>query len=244
MLDMKLLYAMLSSVAAMALSSCVSRPELAHGASIDDVANNLRGKQYRFANGHGSKIPYANGEADPVFGYQALGFYFGSVRSLCSSSGGRLVAKARAQAGARAVPATLVCEAGESVRWALDVEYKGVAVYTNIDGTPWVEMTVYPTPVSAPDYQARKAVEAERRSTLAVAEADKQRSLAILANQFRAQIKSGDRFQSSSLVPGVKVTGMVVRVEGDVLFVQFDNATVGGQSTRYVRRDEVWPLDR
>jgi hypothetical protein len=36
---------------------------------------------------------------------------------------------------------------------------------------------------------------------------------------------------------------MIIRVEGNMTFVQFDNMTVSGQTTRYVQRDELEPID-
>jgi hypothetical protein len=58
-------------------------------------------------------------------------------------------------------------------------------------------------------------------------------------------LKPGDRFQwlrPSSGISGPAV-GMVVRVEGSLVFVQLDNLTVGGQQTRYIPMIELEPLD-
>ena len=36
---------------------------------------------------------------------------------------------------------------------------------------------------------------------------------------------------------------MVVRVEGALVFVQFENLTIAGQQTRYVARDQLDPFE-
>jgi hypothetical protein len=36
---------------------------------------------------------------------------------------------------------------------------------------------------------------------------------------------------------------MVVRIEGVMAFVQFDNLTISGQSTRYLPKSELEPFD-
>ena len=61
---------------------------------------------------------------------------------------------------------------------------------------------------------------------------------------FQANLKVGDRFQwAKPPGGGGPFVGMVVRVEGTLAFVQFDNLTISGQQTRYVPRVELEPFD-
>jgi hypothetical protein len=61
--------------------------------------------------------------------------------------------------------------------------------------------------------------------------------------QFQANLKPGDRFRWTA-PPGISgdVVGMVVRVEADLVFVQFDNLTIGAQATRYIPRNQLEPF--
>ena len=63
---------------------------------------------------------------------------------------------------------------------------------------------------------------------------------------FQANLKVGDRFKWASpprTVWSGPFVGMVVRVEGALAFVQFDNLTMGGQQTRYLPKVELEPFD-
>lgn len=61
---------------------------------------------------------------------------------------------------------------------------------------------------------------------------------------FQANLKAGDRFQwARAPGGGGPYVGVVVRIEGVMAFVQFDNLTISGQSTRYLQRAELEPFD-
>ena len=61
---------------------------------------------------------------------------------------------------------------------------------------------------------------------------------------FQASLKAGDRFQwARAPGGGGPYIGMVVRLEGAMAFVQFDNLTIGGQQTRYIPKIELEPFD-
>lgn len=64
--------------------------------------------------------------------------------------------------------------------------------------------------------------------------------------EFRSRLKPGDRFRWTS-PPGAvgsgPFVGMVIRVEGELVFVQFENLKIGGQQTRFVRKNEIEPFD-
>ena len=63
---------------------------------------------------------------------------------------------------------------------------------------------------------------------------------------FRAHLKAGDRFRWASPPTNVLshlIVGLVVRVEGALAFVQFENLTMSVQQTRYVPKDQLEPID-
>ena len=60
---------------------------------------------------------------------------------------------------------------------------------------------------------------------------------------FQVNLKAGDRFQwARPPGGGGPFVGMVVRLEGAMAFVQFDNLTIGGQQTRYLPKVELEPF--
>jgi hypothetical protein len=63
---------------------------------------------------------------------------------------------------------------------------------------------------------------------------------------FRASMKSGDRceWRPSNLSVSGPIVGLVVRTEGAMAYVQFQNLVIGGQSARYVPKGELVPFDR
>jgi hypothetical protein len=61
---------------------------------------------------------------------------------------------------------------------------------------------------------------------------------------FQTNLKVGDRFQwARAPGGGGPYVGIVVRIEGVMAFVQFDNLTISGQSTRYLPKGELEPFD-
>ena len=61
---------------------------------------------------------------------------------------------------------------------------------------------------------------------------------------FQARLKVGDRFKwGRAPIWGGPFVGMVVRVEGTLAFVQFDNLTFAGQQTRYLPKAELEPFE-
>ena len=106
--------------------------------------------------------------------------------------------------------------------------------------------------------QAREKAAAAQRERQAALERDRQqrikdqeieaRRIAVQwparVAAFQANLKVGDRFQwAKPPGGGGPFVGMVVRVEGTLAFVQFDNLTISGQQTRYVPKVELEPFD-
>jgi hypothetical protein len=95
--------------------------------------------------------------------------------------------------------------------------------------------------------ERQAALEQERQQRARAQEAEARRLAAewpARVAAFQANLKAGDRFQwARSPGGGGPFVGLVVRVEGAMAFVQFDNLTIGGQQTRYLPRAELEPFD-
>ena len=102
---------------------------------------------------------------------------------------------------------------------------------------------------AAAERERQAALERERQQLTKDKEAEAQRVVAqwpARVAEFRARLKAGDRFKWASppsTAWGGPFVGMVVRVEGALVFVQFENLTIAGQQTRYVARDQLDPFD-
>ena len=100
---------------------------------------------------------------------------------------------------------------------------------------------------AAAQKERQAALEQERQQRARVQEAEARKLAAerpARAAAFQANLKAGDRFQWMRSPAGIygTVVGMVVRVEGPLAFVQLDNMTIGGQSTRYIPKVELEPF--
>lgn len=97
--------------------------------------------------------------------------------------------------------------------------------------------------------ERQAALELERQQRIKDKEAEAQRVEAqwpARVAEFRSRLKAGDRFKWAS-PPGTAwggpFVGLVVRVEGALAFVQFENLTIAGQQTRYISIDQLDPFD-
>ena len=100
---------------------------------------------------------------------------------------------------------------------------------------------------AATQRERQAALEQERQQRIKVKEAEAQRVSSrwpATVAAFQANLKVGDRFQwGRAPIWGGPFVGMVVRVEGALAFVQFDNLTFAGQQTRYLPKTELEPFD-
>lgn len=60
---------------------------------------------------------------------------------------------------------------------------------------------------------------------------------------FRKNLKAGDSVQWKTSGTPVKAVGIIVRLDGDLALVQFDNATFTGKPVRYFNRSQLEPFD-
>ena len=95
--------------------------------------------------------------------------------------------------------------------------------------------------------ERQAALERDRQQRIKDQEAEARRIAAqwpARVSAFQANLKVGDRFQwARPPGGGGPFVGMVVRIEGALAFVQFDNLTISGQQTRYLPKVELEPFD-
>ncbi|MCO4095352.1 MAG: hypothetical protein HEQ37_19210 [Acidovorax sp.] len=100
---------------------------------------------------------------------------------------------------------------------------------------------------AAAQKERQAALERDRQQRIKDQEAEARRTAAqwpARVAAFQTNLKVGDRFQwARPPGGGGPYVGMVVRIEGVMAFVQFDNLTISGQSTRYLPKGELEPFD-
>lgn len=100
---------------------------------------------------------------------------------------------------------------------------------------------------AAAQKERQAALERDRQQRIKDQEAEARRSAAqwpARVAAFQTNLKVGDRFQwARAPGGGGPYVGVVVRIEGVMAFVQFDNLTISGQSTRYLPKVELEPFD-
>lgn len=166
------------------------------------------------------------------------------------------------------VPQRILCQREAVPLWALDIRYLGV---TELEFQPYlfVGLTLRTELLSPEQYASRlndEQVQAHARDAAATAQRERQAVLeqerqqrvkdaaaeaqriavqrAARVATYQANLNPGDRFQWTKPPGGDgPFVGMVVRIEGAMAFVQFDNLTIGGQSTRYLQKTELEPFD-
>lgn len=100
---------------------------------------------------------------------------------------------------------------------------------------------------AAAQRERQAVLEQERQQRSKDKEAEAQRTAALWPARvaaFQVNLRVGDRFKWGRAPQwGGPFVGMVVRVEGPLAFVQFDNLTFSGQPTRYLPKAELEPFD-
>jgi len=247
-------------------------PSVPSGASIEEFSVALNDKRYYFDVYGRISMPDLSGErTEPQKVFKGLTIALAPALEHCRRAGGvptftDLLNPYWVSTGT--VPQRILCQREAVPLWALDLRYRRV---TELEFEPYlfVGMTLRTELLSAEQYssrlkdeqvqaQARAAatnaqrdretvLERERQQRVKDAAAEAQRIAAQRAARvatFQANLKPGDRFQWTRAPGGDgPFVGLVVRIEGVMAFVQFDNLTIGGQSTRYLQKTELEPLD-
>lgn len=228
------------------LIGCSTNPPATGGETVQEFAKQMRGRSYAFAlSGHlfqpDMRFPDGIHRA------------FEPAVEICKRQGGdaRFVATQRFYG--EDFPDRLRCSTDERILWEL------LPGYTNVrksqDGTLselyYLKTVVRPEVVTAEqlaeqveaqkrrqdaDVQA-EAVRRERDATAAqIRSADLERK----RTEFRQSMKPGDRFKWA--VAGNRYAtayGMIVRFDGDLAYVQFENLKMGGSNLRFIKRAEL-----
>ena len=169
------------------------------------------------------------------------------------------------------LPRRMLCLRGDAPLWFLEMQYGGVRTEAVDDPNfgprtrMYLSMTMRTQLLTADQIAAglrnaeAQAVEREkaaagRRDRQPALEQERQQRIkdrervaaqwSIRVAAYQANLKVGDKFQwGRAPIGGGPFVGMVVKVEGALAFVQFDNLTFAGQQTRYLPKAELEPFD-
>ena len=167
------------------------------------------------------------------------------------------------------LPRRMLCLRGDAPLWSLEMQYGDVGTAPIVDPTLgtrlYLSMRIRMQLVTADQFATRlrnEEAQAVEREKAAAGQRDRQPALEQERQQrikdrervaaqwstrvaaYQANLKAGDRFQwGRASIGGGPFVGMVVKVEGTLAFVQFDNLTFAGQQTRYLPKAELEPFD-
>jgi len=243
----------LAFATALGLSGCASNPEVTRAETPAQQASQLSGKQFKF-NLDGGVPRKISGAADPLMGYEGLADMYASFGEHCVSASGNLEVEERVLVGPRAVPSRLSCRNGNETLWSIEIQYDNVRTsrVTNFGDSTWLFLTPKAQLVSKENIleARRKRVEGNKKASEnaeqterieAPKRAAREAAESAAIDSFRKGLRAGDMF--TWIEPNRKLTiyGLVVRVEGELVFVQFENLQIGGSNVRYVGRKELKP---
>jgi hypothetical protein len=252
------------------LAACSTNPNIQAGGSIQDFSRALKGAQLSFdLSGH-IMVPAMSGalmtpQRIPEGMLKALE----PAHQHCKRDGGELTFTKLRNAGRANLPARLECRNAQSSLWAVDLTYQQLRTVPGEDamgrktltylmftlGSEYLSKQDLSVRIQAEQQQedARARADTERREqtarSAAIKAADEERRVAewpARVAAFRASMKSGDRceWRPSNLPVSGPIVGLVVRTEGAMAYVQFQNLVIGGQAARYVPKGELVPFDR
>lgn len=163
------------------------------------------------------------------------------------------------------LPRRMMCIHGDALLWVLVMQYGDLVTIPTFDRSLgnrlYLSMKISSQLLTADQFSARLRDEATaQRDRQAALEKERQQDRIndrermaearrvtaqwqARVTEFRANLKAGDRFKWVNPSRSGAFVGMVVRVEGALVFVQFENLTIGGQQTRYIARDQLEPFD-
>lgn len=253
-----------------ALAACSTNPRIASGASIRDFARAFNGSKFDFDLSGQIKVPAMSGALVTAQRIpEGLLVALAPAKEHCAREGGALTFTKLQNAGRANLPVRIECGSVSGLSWAVDLAYLDSAIVAGEDAMgrktlTYLKFTVRSEYLSAADLAARIAAEQAQADARARADAERQerqaRDAAVKAAEaerqasewpgrvaaFRSAMKSGDRceWRPATQVPVGPLVGVVVRTEGALAYVQFENATIGGQTARYVPKTELLPFDR
>lgn len=247
-------------------------PSVPGGGSIEEFSVALNDKRYYFDVYGRISTPSLSGErTEPQKVFKGLTIALAPAEEHCKRAGGvptfaELLRPYWVSTGT--VPQRILCQRDAVPLWALDIRYLRV---TELEFEPYlfVGLTLRTELLPPEQYvvrlkeeqvqaQAREAAATAQRERQAVLEQERQQRAKDAAAEaqriaaqratkvatFQANLKPGDRFQWTKPPGGDgPIVGLVVRIEGVMAFVQFDNLTISGQSTRYLPKGELEPFD-
>ena len=252
------------------LAACSTNPRIAAGNSIQDFARALNGSKFDFDLSGRIKVPAMSGALVTAQRIpEGLLVALAPAKEHCARAGGALTFTKLQNTGRANLPGRIECGTVSGLAWAVDLTYFDLAMVAGEDAMgrkslTYLNFLLRTEYLSAGDAARRTATEQAQVNARATADAELQerqaRDAAVVAAEadrraaewpgrvaaFRTAMKSGDRceWKPARSVPVGPLVGVVVRTEGAMAYVQFENAVIAGQTARYVPKAELVPFDR
>lgn len=257
----------IAAIATLTVQGCSINPTITTGNSITDFTESINGRDYAFDTQGRILNAEMSGSLNDEGIPKGLAAALAPARTHCIKDGGVLFYEKHLIYKNARLPQSLVCTNSNTMRWALLVDYTNVK--NTVEPSPiggvfhYLRMKTASTLLTADQYAEKKRYdevqsrEAEKRRLAQIATAQRkadekrdadirraeQRNIQVA--EFQKNLKPGDRFQWNKGLqfgPGPYI-GTVIRVQGSLAFVQFDNLTISNSQTRYIQKAELEPSD-
>jgi hypothetical protein len=249
------------------LAGCAANAVVENGQSIEQFVADFSAKELRLHSAvPPSDVPMndstLSAARDAEFGYVGLRTAYAPARTQCEASAGTLRILSHrffSKAGPN-LPVRLRCLAQDKTVWELNAQY--VEKHIPDAGSRRIVSLIPQVSLVAPPDNANQALKRDANLKAELRMKEKERTKAVaeraekiaaepvqkisksgLVENFRKNLKAGDRVQWKTHDLRGKTVGIVARVDGELALVQFDNPSFTGQSLRYFKRSQLEPVD-
>jgi len=227
------------------LLGCASNPTVDPNISTEDYCKSMYGKTYNFLlkrKGEAVLNEAVSGVPNDDFGLNGLKYSYKPLIANCEKEGGVLTASDNKFFAGVELPTTLNCSAAQKVLWAVKLNFSNPSKeYLQMNGTNWFYITLSPIVYTGEQVAAEKNAIKNITQNLIKLKEEQEIARENSAAVWRKTLKSGSTVEWSVPNRSFIAIGKVIKIEGEMVFVQFDNLKIGGGFTRFIHIRELYP---
>ncbi|WP_067587379.1 hypothetical protein [Endozoicomonas ascidiicola] len=242
----------LTSMVVALLSGCGSSPSIPEGSTVDDFVRTTQGKTLNLLLKRPEEpilLRSQNGKYDEKYGMIGIGEAFKPAEIYCRNDGGDLIASDKKTYVRFDLPTKLTCKKGDTVLWGLKPNYSNYEIkFLDFNKAYWLYVTLNPKKYTNELYVTevkanQESQEYMREQYIEQKEAKKQTAIIAekLNNEWRKTVASGSTIEWKVPNRYYLASGRAVKIEGNMVLVQFDNLKFNNGFTRYIPLAELLP---
>jgi hypothetical protein len=227
------------------LLGCASNPTVDPNISTEDYCRSMHGKTYNFLlkrKGEMVLNEAVSGVPNDDFGLNGLKYNYKPLISNCEKEGGILTASDNQSFAGVTLPTVLNCSAAQKVLWGVKLNFSNPSKqYLQFNQTNWFYITLSPIFYTGEQLAAEQNAKKNFTEKLIKIKEDQEAARENSAVAWRKTLKSGSTVEWSVPNRSFIAIGKVIKIEGEMVFVQFDNLKIGGGFTRFIHIKELYP---